>query len=151
MMRIMLAAYALCAALILSLGVFGSTPAEAGYYGHRHNHGGYHRGYRARTVYRGGYYGGRGYHGGRGYYSNRGYYGGGYRTAHYSRPVYGPDYRQDAGYYNPGYYNTYADDGYYGGYDGGYGYGGGYGGGYGYGCNTVYIPYGWRWYRASSC
>ena len=35
----------------------------------------------------------------------------------------------------------------YGGYDGGYGYGG-----YGYGgCHTAYIPYGWTWYRASSC
>ena len=42
-------------------------------------------------------------------------------------------------------------DGYYGGgySDAGY-YGGGYGGGYG-GCHTTYIPYGWTWYRASSC
>ena len=36
----------------------------------------------------------------------------------------------------------------------GYGYGGGYGYGYGYGyggCHTAYIPYGWTWYRATSC
>ena len=33
-------------------------------------------------------------------------------------------------------------------YGGGYGYG--YGGGYG-GCQTAYIPYGWTWYRATSC
>ena len=38
------------------------------------------------------------------------------------------------------------------GYGGGYGYGGyGYGGGGYGGCHTAYIPYGWNWYRASSC
>lgn len=31
------------------------------------------------------------------------------------------------------------------------GWGGGYGGGWGGGCRTAYIPYGWTWYRASSC
>ena len=32
----------------------------------------------------------------------------------------------------------------------GYGYGASYAGGYG-GCHTAYIPYGWTWYRGTSC
>ena len=52
MMRMVTAAYALCAALLLTTGMFGSTPADAGYY-----RGGYQR-----TAYyrgpRGGVYGG---------------------------------------------------------------------------------------------
>ena len=45
MMRIALAAYALCAALLLTIGVFGSTPADAGYY-----RDGYYRGGATTTV-----------------------------------------------------------------------------------------------------
>ena len=86
MMRMMTAAYALCAALLMTIGVFGSTtPAEAGY------RGGYERriSWRFRGgIVRSGYYGGgyrRDTHGGggvirSGYYGGRGYYGGGYRT-----------------------------------------------------------------------
>jgi hypothetical protein len=33
MMRMVTAAYAMVAALLVSLGMLGSTPAEAGYYG----------------------------------------------------------------------------------------------------------------------
>ena len=109
----------------------------------------------------GGYYsGGGGYRGG--------YYGGGYRTGYYGAAAgysYGVRYA-GPGYYDGGYSDVgygdvgyddagYTDVGYSGGYDvgygGGYGYGG-YDGGYGYGgCHTAYIPYGWTWYRASSC
>ena len=32
-----------------------------------------------------------------------------------------------------------------------YGYYGGGGWGGGYGCRVTYIPYGWSWYRATSC
>jgi len=72
-------------------------------------------------------------------YADTGYYGGDYNGDGYV----------DAGYYGGGYYGGgYTSAGYYGGYGyGGYGYGG-----YGYGgCHTAYIPYGWTWYRASSC
>ena len=47
------------------------------------------------------------------------------------------------GYSSPyaGYGSAYLGYGYpYAGY-----------GGYGYGCNTAYIPYGWTWYRSTSC
>lgn len=92
-----------------------------------------------------------------GYYGD-GYYDGYRRHRHYS----------GCGYYDCGY-RGYGYRGY--GYRYGYGYdyptvryGGawsqtgpayawnGYGGGYyGYGCRTAYIPYGWTWYRSSSC
>jgi hypothetical protein len=129
MMRIVLAAYALCAALVLMIGVGGAAPAEAGYYRYGYHGGGYYRGYRGYGV-RTGYYGRRAYYGDYGYRR----YDDGYRTAYYDRPA-----------YRSGYYDSrYADDGYY---DDSYSYrSGGYGG-----CHTAYIPYGWRWYRASSC
>ena len=36
-------------------------------------------------------------------------------------------------------------------YNSGYGYANYGHSSYGYGCQTVYIPYGWTWYRASRC
>ena len=129
MMRIVLAAYALCAALVLMIGVGGTAPAEAGYYRYGYHGGGYDRGYRGYGI-RSGYYGGRGYYDRRAYYGGRGYYRGydsGYRTTYYDRPAYRSGY-VDSDYYDSGYTS----------------------GGY-HGCHTAYIPYGWRWYRASSC
>ena len=90
MMRIVLAAYALCAALVLMIGVGGTAPAEAGYYRYGYHGGGYDRGYRGYGI-RSGYYGGRGYYDRRAYYGGRGYYRGydsGYRTTYYDRPAY---------------------------------------------------------------
>ena len=148
MMRIVTAAYALGVALLLMVGVGGAAPAEAGgYYRYGYHGGGNYRGYRGygvRTAYYGGrgYYGRRAYYGGRGDYGYRGTYDRGYRTAYYDRPAYRSAY-YDSGYSSAGY----ADDGYY---DGGAYRSGYYGGGYG-GCHTAYIPYGWTWYRASSC
>ncbi len=136
-MRIMTAAYVLCAALLLTVGVGGSTSAEAGYYRDGYHRGGHYRGYLSRVIR-------TGYYGGRSYYSRRAYYGG-YRTAYYGEPAY-----RSVGYVDPGYAEpAYVDAGCY---DAGYTDAGGYGYGYGYGgCHTGYIPYGWTWYRASSC
>jgi hypothetical protein len=149
MMRIMTAAFAACVALLLTVGVFDSAPAQAdGYYRH-HYRGGHYRGYR--VGIRSSYYSGRGYYRGRSYYSDR-RYDGGYRTAYYDQPSYRVAEYSDAGYDEPRYYGggyggrTYGGDGYYGGT-----YGGGWGGGGWGGCKTAYLPYGWTWYRASSC
>ena len=49
-----------------------------------------------------------------------------YHRSHYHRPYYRP---HDSGYYNADHHRN----------------------GYSYGCNTVIIPYGWTWYRASNC
>ena len=175
MMRVITAAYAICAALFLALGVFASTPADAqGYYRGGYQRAAFYRGPRGgAALVRTGYYGGRGYYGGGGYRTGyygggyrTGYYGGGSRTGYYGRPYgYGVRYA-GSGYYGGGYSDVgyrdadygdagYTDIGYSGGYDagyvGGYGYGG-YDGGYAYGgCHTAYIPYGWTWYRASNC
>jgi hypothetical protein len=88
---------------------------------------------------------------------------------------YGSSYSYD-GYYDRPYRPYYRSYGYgYGGYGYGYryptvrvgggwsqtgpafashwragGWSGGYGGGWG-GCKTAYIPYGWTWYRGTSC
>ena len=132
MLRIASAAYALCAALLLSIGLFGSTPAEAGdYYGQRY---GYHSNYR---PYRSAYYGRPAY--------QSAYYGRPYR------PYYRPSYSSYRPYYRP-YYSSYYSDGYDTGYyNTGYRYAGYYDNGYSsYGCTrrTVYIPYGWSWYKS---
>ena len=151
MMRMVAAAYAIGAALLFAFGTFGSTPADAGYYRSGYDRAAVYYGPRGgAVVVRSGYYGGRGSYGG-------------YRAGYYSRPYgYGvrysnADYYRDSGTYGDGGYygdsSTYGGDDYYGdGYTTNYGYGGyGYGG-YGYGgCHTAYIPYGWTWYRASSC
>ncbi len=134
-------------------------------------------GYYERPLYRGGYgadYNGDGYsdsgYGYRGYSNGYGYGNGyGYRGNGYGYRDYG--YR-DYGYRDYGYRGGYGYRGYgYRGYGGGHGYGYGYrpyyaptvysGGallqtagalGYGgYGCNSAYVPYGWSWYRATSC
>ena len=108
MFRVASAAYALLVALIvaLSISLFDSTPAEAGYYGYRGGYGGYgYRGY----GYRGGYYGGPRYYGGYGYrgyggYGYRGYGGYGYRG--YGGYGYGGGYGY-RGYGYGGYYRPY--------------------------------------------
>ena len=158
MLRIASAAYALCAALLLSIGLFGSSPAEAGgYYGERY---GYHSHHRYRSTYYGRPY--RSHY--RPYYSSyrphyrsfyssyrphyRPYYSSyrSYDRPYYSsyRPYYRPHYRSyDTGYYAPSYRPRY--------YDGGYRTASYYDRGYSaYGCQrrTVYMPYGWTWYRA---
>lgn len=157
MLRIALAACPLFAALIISMGLFDSAPAQAGgYYGYRPGYHssywpyrpayrgpsyGYRSGYRpyrsayyGRPAYRGGYYGGRPYRPYHGGYADTGYDPGddaGYVTAGYDNPDYGYD--------SPGY-----------GYDVGYRYAG-YDGGYSSpACvaRTVYIPNGWSWSRS---
>ncbi len=93
----------------------------------------------------------------------------GYRSAYYGPRYYGGGYG-----YRPYYNNSYYGNGCW---DGCGGYGNGYygGNGYyttdtvmatsplattaatamvtvgGYGCRTAFIPYGWTWYRATSC
>ena len=128
MMRMMVAAYALCAALVMAIGVFGATPVEAGYY----RGGGYNRTVAFRGprggvgVVRTGYYGGGGYGGGYrggyyrgprggvavvrgGYYGGRGYYGGGYRTGYYggAATTAAAAYYGGRGYYGGGYRTGY--------------------------------------------
>jgi len=158
MMRLVTAAYALCAALLMTIGVVGSTTqVEA-----RDSRSGYNRavshGPRGGMV-RTGHHGGRSfYRGGHdrgfrgvvriGHYGNHGYHGGGYRIGHhggyrighhrgfrighygYRTGYYGRGYRT-AYYsqpYNPGYYR-YTDGGYDDGDDGDYSIGY-FGGGY---------------------
>jgi hypothetical protein len=94
-----------------------------------------HRGYGYRDYgYRDyGYRGGCGWHGcGYGYRSS----GYGYDYPRYGygyRPYYAPTVR-----YGGGWLQTAGALGY-----------GGYGSGYG--CGSAYIPYGWTWYRSTSC
>ena len=104
-------------------------------------------GYYERPLYRASYYG-------NGYYGN-GYYGNGYGPYHHHH--YGCGYGYGCGGYYPTvrYGGAWTQTAY--GYANGYGYGNGYygngyyGNGYYGGCHTAYIPYGWTWYRASSC
>lgn len=152
MMRLMAAAFALCATLLMTIGVFGSTPAEAGYRGSHHrvgfHHGHGYRGGHHRSFHRGfgvvrtGYYGGRGYYGERGYRFGHGHHG--YRVGYYgghSRPYgygvggligaigSGIDYHFGGYRYHPGYVRGYGCGGCGGGCS--YSYGG---------CNS-----GWAW------
>jgi hypothetical protein len=146
MMRILLAACAVFAALFLSLGLIGSTPAAAGYYRSNYD-GGYYGGYHRRDW-------GPRYHRSRGYY-HRPYYRSYHRGCGYDRGC-GRSYHRS--FYRSHYRGCGYDNG-CGGYNGGYvnagyrwsGYGWRGGNGWGGGCTTVYLPYGWRWYRALSC
>src|SRR5947209_1270988 len=122
-------AYALMLSVALMFGVL--TSASAGCYGdctgYQDNRGadyGYGNGYN-RPVYREPAYSEPAYDAG-----PRGH------TVYYER---GPEYQ--TGYYEerPAYRTSYYDDGY------------GYPGGDGYGCKTAYIPYGWSWYRGTTC
>jgi hypothetical protein len=123
--------------------------------------GGYERPlYRSTSYYDDGY----GYGGGYGYgssYSYDGYYDRPYYRSYRSYGYYGRPYRYGYyGYPRYGYGYGYGGGG-YGSSSPPYGYGaysqtgpryaswGGYGG-WG-GCKTAYVPYGWSWYRGSSC
>ena len=121
----LMAAALLCATLLMTIGVFNSTPAEAGYYRGYHHHVGHHyRGYH----YRGGY----GFYGGHHFYRAGFYTGnyGGYDLVAVWRPYhfgYSGDYRSPygfgygAGYGYPGYHHAYDRVGYdYHGYYPGY-------------------------------
>lgn len=114
----------------------------------------YGDGYRYGYGHRYGYGYGHRYGYGYGYsrYRDEGYYGRPYRTYYRS---YGYGYGLGRGYgyggcgcggygnYGPRYVGGWSQTAY------GYGYGGW--GGWGGGCHTAYIPYGWTWYRATSC
>ncbi len=109
-------------------------------------------------YYRSAYYGGGcGYSGCgyRRYYGGCGSYGCGYGyRRYYGGCGYGYGYGYGCGYPVARYGGAWMQTGpAYASWGGGY-YGGGWGGGYyggGWGCRTTYIPYGWTWYRASSC
>jgi len=193
MMRMVTAAYALCAALLMTVGLVGSTTRRSGILPgrippdcclprspRRLRRGSHrllrrswllrrprrllsrwrlsHRLLRWRLSWRLLWWRLPPRHYGGGY--RTGYYGGGYRTGYYDSGYSDGGYTDvgydGGGYVDPGYSDAGYGDGYPGGYTtanyvGGYGYGyGGYGG-YGGGCRTAYIPYGWTWYRASSC
>jgi hypothetical protein len=126
----------------------------------------YHTTYYERPAHRTSYYDGG--------------YNGGYRGDYYERPAHRTSYYDggyDGGYYERPYYQRHYNHHSYGRpYGYGYNYGRGYGdSNYGYGsyyptvryggawsqtgpayaswggCHSAYIPYGWTWYRASSC
>jgi len=123
-MRLMSAIYALCAALLMTIGVFDTTPAEAGYRGSYHRAGFYRGGYRGVAVRHVGY---RGFYGGRGFYRGGLYRGYGYRG--YGYRGYGV---VRTGFYGGGYYGGGYAPAYYG-----YGYAPAYYGGY---TSSYYAP-----------
>jgi hypothetical protein len=124
-MRLMAAIYPLCTALLMTIGVFASTPAEAGYDRSSHHRAGFHRGYRVGLAVkhagnRGGYFD----FGHRiGFFSEHGieYSGNDYKSP------YGVGYGAGYGYYNERGYRY-----------GSYGYYPGYVRGCGNGCNRYY-------------
>lgn len=139
-MRLMTAIHALCAALLMTIGVLASTPAEAGYDRNSHHRGGLHRNYRVGlAVKHAGNRGGHVYYGDRrnygldrhyfdfrdriGFFSEHGieYSGNDYKSP------YGVGYGAGYGYYNERGYRY----GSYGSYPG-------YVRGCGSGCNRYY-------------
>jgi hypothetical protein len=127
-------------------GYYEERPAyRTSYYdgGYRGGYGGYepYRRYSDYSYDRPYYSSGYGYGGGYGYgYGGYGYRGYGYG---YARPCVGGGCSQTlAGYGLGGYGSGYGGYG-YNRYSSGYG---GYGG-----CTTAYIPYGWTWYRGTTC